>query len=511
MTTAAAAGGDTRRVDVAIVGAGPTGVTLANLLGLQGLRVAVFDREADIYPLPRAIHFDGEVMRIFETAGLRDALQAVTRPGLTGMHFVNAAGETLMVRGGTAECGPHGCANNHYVHQPELEAVLRRGLARFAQVGLHLRHEVTGWSAADDGGAWLDVNGPEGAARWQARWVVGCDGARSMVRRWIGAATLDLGLHQPWLVFDVRLKQPVPGLPLHTVQHCDPARPMTYCNVTGDRRRWEIMLMPGDDPAEMVKPERIAALVSRWLQPGQAEIERAVIYTFHSVIAQGWRRGPLLLAGDAAHQTPPFLGQGMCAGIRDAANLAWKLDAVVRGRADESLLDTHEAERAPHVRAFIELAVRLGGIIQTTDPEAARERDARFTAGAPEVFEFPAPRLGPGVWTSDAAPVAQVFPQPLLGDGRRLDAAIGRRFAVIMQPELVDAVDDDTRRWWQWHDVAVLPATGEALPCWLRQHDAAAVLLRPDRYVAGLARSAAGLAALTRSLPGLRAPPGPAG
>jgi 3-(3-hydroxy-phenyl)propionate hydroxylase len=509
--TAPRAGDDRRRVDVAIVGAGPTGVTLANLLGLHGLRVALFEREADIHPLPRAIHFDGEVMRIFETAGLRDALQAVTRPGLAGMHFVNAAGETLMVRGGTAACGPHGCANNHYVHQPELEAVLRQGLARFDHVGLHVRHEVTGWSAAPDGGACLDVSGPDGAARWQARWVVGCDGARSMVRRWIGSQRQDLGLHQPWLVFDVRLKQPVPGLPMHTVQHCDPARPMTYCNVTGNRRRWEIMLMPGDDPAEMVKPERIAALVSRWLQPGQAEIERAVIYTFHSVIAQGWRRGPLLLAGDAAHQTPPFLGQGMCAGIRDAANLAWKLEAVAHGRADDAVLGTYEAERAPHVRAFIDLAVRLGGIIQTTDAEAARERDARFTAGAPEVFEFPAPRLGPGVWQGDAAPVAQVFPQPLLGDGRWLDAAIGHRFAVIARPELIDAVDDPTRRWWQWHDVAVLAATGDMLPAWLQQHHAAAVMLRPDRYVAGLATDAAGLAELTRSLPGLKVPPGRSG
>jgi 3-(3-hydroxy-phenyl)propionate hydroxylase len=282
---------------------------------------------------------------------------------------------------------------------------------------------------------------------------------------------------------------------------------MTYCNVTGDRRRWEIMLMPGDDPAEMVKPERIAQLVARWLRPEQAEIERAVIYTFHSVIAQGWRRGPLLLAGDAAHQTPPFLGQGMCAGIRDVANLAWKLQAIHAGRADEGLLDSYESERAPHVHAFIDLAVKLGAIIQTTDPAAARERDARFTAGAPEIFEFPAPRLGPGVWRGEAAPVAQVFPQPALDDGRLLDAVVGPHFAVIATPALLGAVGESTRAWWRWQQVVEVPATDATLQAWLQQHGTAAVLLRPDRYIAGVAQDAATLERLTHSLPWLTPPP----
>ena len=502
-----------RGIDVAIVGAGPAGVTLGNLLGQAGLRVALFEREATIYPLPRAIHFDGEVMRVFETAGLRAEVEAISRPGLKGMHFVNAAGETLMIRGGTAERGPHGCASNHYFHQPELEAVLRRGLQRFAQVRLLSRHEVTEVQVQTGGGALLQVADLDGntASTWRARWVVGCDGARSLVRRLLGSPMLDLGLHQPWLVFDVRLKQPVDSLPAFTVQHCDPDRPMTYCNVTGDRRRWEIMLMPGDDPAEMVKPERIAQLVARWLRPEQAEIERAVIYTFHSVIAQGWRRGPLLLAGDAAHQTPPFLGQGMCAGIRDVANLAWKLAAIHAGRADEGLLDSYESERAPHVHAFIDLAVKLGAIIQTTDREAARARDARFTTGAPEIFEFPAPRLGPGVWQGGAAPVAQVFPQPALDDGRLLDAVVGPRFAVIAPPAWLAAVGESTRAWWRWQQVVEVPATDAALQAWLQQHGVGAVLLRPDRYIAGVAQDVAALQSLTLSLPWLQPPPAASG
>ena len=485
--------------DVAIVGYGPAGATLANLLGQYGLSVLVLEREAEIYPLPRAIHFDGEVMRVFETAGLRAPIAAISRPGLKGMYFNNAAGETLLIRAGSSAHGPHGCANNHYFHQPELEAVLRAGLARYPQVQVHTRHEVL---AIEDGAehARLQVRDLASNQTYsvQARYVVGCDGARSLARKAIGAPMRDLGLHQPWLVFDVRLKTEVPSLPDHTVQHCDPARPMTYCNVTGNRRRWEIMLMPGDDPEQLVQPQTLWQLVGKWVTPEQADIERAVIYTFHSVIAERWRQGRIFLAGDAAHQTPPFLGQGMCAAIRDAANLAWKLEAVLRGRADDALLETYASERAPHVQAFIELAVRLGDIIQTTDPQAARERDARFQAGQPEIFHFPAPRLGPGVWQGEHPQVAQIFPQPTLPDGRALDAVVGLNFALIAEPALL--ASPEARERWTGLGVRCVPAQG-ALSEWLNTQGVRAVLLRPDRYILGVAATGDELESLAAQLP----------
>ena len=489
-------------VDVVIIGYGPAGATLANLLGQLNLSVVVLEREADIYPLPRTIHFDGEVMRVFETAGLRQAIETISRPGLKGMHFNNAAGETLLIRAGTSLRGPHGCANNHYFHQPELETLLREGLQRFSNVQVRTRHEVTSIEDGNDH-ATLQVTDLEAnqSHTLRARYVVGCDGARSLVRKVIGTTLLDLGLHQPWLVFDVRLTTEVPSLPDHTVQHCDPARPMTYCNVTGNRRRWEIMLMPGDDPEQLVKPDTLWQLVRHWVTPEQAEIERAVIYTFHSVIAQGWRKGRLMLAGDAAHQTPPFLGQGMCAAIRDAANLAWKLEAVLHGHADYTLLDTYESERSPHVRAFIDLAVRLGDIIQTTDPEAARQRDAKFKAGQPEMFQFPAPRLGPGLWQGDAAAVARVFPQPLLSNGHLLDTHLGSHFAVIGDTAVLDSVSADTRARWNVHGVVQVTDDGDELRAWLTEHGVRAVMLRPDRYVMGVAHTAADLDAVTRLLP----------
>jgi len=488
--------------DIAIIGYGPAGATLANLLGQAGLSVLVLEKEAGIYPLPRAIHFDGEVMRIFQSAGLRKAVEAISRPGLKGMHFVNAEGETLMIRGGTAAQGPHGCASNHYFHQPELEQVLRDGAARFASVQVQLRHEVTQITEAADHVrlAVTDLQGG-GASDVQARYVVGCDGARSLVRKMLGSRMKDLGLRQPWLVFDVILKDGAPALAEHTVQFCDPARPMTWCNVTGNRRRWEIMLMPGDDPAQLVQPETLWQLVSRWMKPEHADIERATIYTFHSLIAEGWRKGRLMLAGDSAHQTPPFLGQGMCAALRDVSNLAWKLEAVLRGRAGEELLDTYESERSPHVHAFIELAVKLGDIIQATDPDKARERDAKFKSGEPEIFEFPSPRLGPGVLHGDIAPVGQPFPQPMLTDGQLLDTHIGNRFAVIGRPALLSGVGDETRKLWQQSDVVVMATQEPALLGWLDSHDVGAIMLRPDRYILGQARTPGELDTVTACLP----------
>jgi 3-(3-hydroxy-phenyl)propionate hydroxylase len=214
-------------------------------------------------------------------------------------------------------------------------------------------------------------------------------------------------------------------------------------------------------------------MLARWLTPDDARLERSAVYTFHSVVQEGWRKGNLLLAGDACHQTPPFLGQGMCAGMRDAANLAWKLTAVLRGGASDSLLDTYESERRPHVATFIELAVKLGAILQETDPAKAAERDRRFAAGA-EMFDFPQPQLGRGCRADAPPPVGTTFPQPLV-DGRPMDEAIGARFALVGDVGLLA----DRRP-----GAVALPGVGAD---WLAQRGLRAALLRPDRYIAEVA------------------------
>lgn len=452
-----------RAFDVAILGYGPIGALLANLLGQAGLRVGVYERDTEIYSLPRAVHFDGEVMRIFQSVGLAGRIAEATRSSSQGMHFVNAAGQTLIVRRGIDGPGPHGWAGNWYFHQPELEAILREGVARFPNVTVHLGREIA------------DVD------ELAARYVVGCDGARSLVRRAIGSQQRDLGLHQPWLVVDLLCDPESPrvrALPDYTIQLCDPARPMTIVHVGGprdsSRRRWEIMLMPGDDTARLTDPDIFWPMMARWLDPQDAVLERAAVYTFHSVVQEGWRKGRLLLAGDACHQTPPFLGQGMCAGMRDASNLAWKLAARLRGEAPDSLLDTYESERLPHVRTFIDLAVKLGAVLQETDPAAAAERDRRFAAGA-TLFDFPQPQLGPGDRADAPPPVGTIFPQPRLADGRLMDEVIGQRFAIVGETALLAH---------QRPDGVMLPGVGTD---WLAAHGLRAAILRPDRYISAVA------------------------
>jgi 3-(3-hydroxy-phenyl)propionate hydroxylase len=483
--------------DVAIVGLGPTGVTLASLLARRGLSVLVLERDAEVYALPRAIHFDGECMRIMQGLGLADALlpQLLVSPG---MKFVDAAGRVLIDWSRPQEIGPQGWHPSYRFHQPVLERTLRERLDAFPGAQVRLRQDVFAVEPREDRVV-LRVEDLRGGRllRTAARWVVGCDGARSLVRRVMGTELDDLRSHERWLVVDVVLDRDRPDLGDHSIQFCDPRRPSTYVRGVGRRRRWELMLMPGDDPATIGRPESVWSLLSRWVTPHEATLERPALYTFHSVVARGWRQGRLLIAGDAAHQTPPFMGQGMCAGLRDAANLGWKLADVVQGRAPESLLDTYESERAPHVREFIETAVRLGGVIQATDPEVVRRRDAEMAAN-PQVFRTPEPVLGPGAHDGGAA-AGRVSRQPRLADGRRLDDAVGDRFALVATPALAGAAAgvDDAR-------VAVVVADDPALLAWLEALGAPAALLRPDRYVAGVARDAAGVRALLGRYAGAR-------
>jgi len=469
--------------DVALVGFGPVGAVLANLLVQQGLRVTAFEREADIYALPRAIALDAECMRVMQAIGVADTLAEQMVVG-SGMRFVNAQGRLLIDWTRPPGIGPQGWHPSYRYHQPSLETTLRARLSDCEGFSLRRRHEVFAIDEAD-GQVRLRVEDLNAGRLSEVRadWVVGCDGARSTVRRFMGTELDDLRSHERWLVVDVILKRERPDLGDHSIQYCDPARPATYVRGVGQRRRWELMLLPGEDPVQMTRPERIWSLLSKWVTPEDADLERPASYTFHSVVANGWRRGRLLIAGDAAHQTPPYMGQGLCAGIRDASNLAWKLAAVAKQGAAGALLDTYESERSPHVRAFIAATLELGRVIQETDPQAARERDERWLA-QPMVFRAPQPRLGPGAHDdSDAG--GTLSEQPFLEDGRRLDNGVGHRSALVVKPELVPLLGA-----WVDSSVCVVAATSPSCAQWLERLGAVAVLARPDRYVAGVAGEA---------------------
>jgi len=490
--------------DVVIVGCGPVGALLANLLGQANVSVLVLERDTEIHPLPRAVHFDGEVMRVFQATGLAQAVQSVARPTSSGMHFVNAQGETLMVRRGVEGPGLHDWANNWYFNQPALDAVLREGLARFSSVTLHVDCEAV---ALTPGPGSVQVDARDRSTgeicTYHGRYVVGCDGARSCMREAMATTQLDLGLHQPWLVLDLLCHEGSPrveALPRHTVQHCNPARPRTRVYIDGHRHRFELMLMPGDSEAEIQQPENFWPLVSDLLQPEDAEVERVAVYTFHSLVAEQWRADRLFLAGDSCHQTPPFLGQGLCAGIRDAANLWWKLVRVIRGEASPELLDSYGTERIAHVREFIELAVSIGAVIQATDSDAPATRDAQLLSGAPQLFDFPQPQLGEGIHTSQSWPVASTFGQPRMPGGRLLDDITEHRFALIGTAPCLAAMDGRARAACEMCDVMVLDAPPVVLD-WLRRQHAIAVLLRPDNYIFGLAEEMDELCALLETLP----------
>ncbi|ACM40075.1 MULTISPECIES: bifunctional 3-(3-hydroxy-phenyl)propionate/3-hydroxycinnamic acid hydroxylase [Rhizobium/Agrobacterium group] len=486
-------------VDVVIVGLGPTGATLANLLCSMDLTVCIVEADETMFTLPRATHFDGEVMRVFQTLGLADKIKPDTHVN-PGMTFINAQHEVILHWPRPAEMGPQNWHGSYRFHQPALETVLREGLNRFPQAKVLSGCEVVSLEQGEDGVvAQYRTRKTGETASIKGRYLVGCDGGRSPVRGMISSQLEDLGSHERWIVVDLLMNRDVDGLTDGTVQFCNPVRPTTFMRCVKNRRRWEFMVMPGDDLEQLLTPEGIWGLLSPWLTPDDGEIERAVTYFFHAVMAKPWRVDRVLLAGDAAHQTPPFLGQGLCAGIRDSSNLAWKLASVIKGTASEELLDTYEQERAPHVRKYIENAIQIGSIIQTVDPELARERDENLAKGGRFITSINA-QLGEGLHGSEPLPAGMISRQPILTSGRPLDDVVGNAFVVLGAQDVLDKVSQDTRR--RWHDVGLVCLADEGGD-YLAEIGAMAIIIRPDRYILGIANSPQDLDRISELLPTL--------
>jgi len=487
--------------EVVIVGRGPVGSTLANLLGLCGVRTLVLEREAKAHHLPRAVHFDDECMRVFQTIGLSETIlpHVILSPG---MRFVDAEGRLMLDWSRSRELTPMGWHLSYRFHQPDLEDVLNKGLERWPHVEVRNRCDVF---AIDQDQTGVRVRYEDlctgQLVEVRCAYVVGCDGARSLVRRFIGTGMDDLGFHERWLVIDVLLKGERPDLGDYSVQFCNPQRPATYIRGTGKRRRWEITVRPDEDALLAAQPGRVWELLSPWLKANEAEIERAAVYTFHSAVAQQWRSGRLLLAGDSAHQTPPFLGQGMCAGIRDAANLAWKLHYVLQAKAAPDLLDTYQSERAPHVREFIELAIRLGGLINTKAVEAALATGIPRDDG-PLKLEVSKPTLGPGLSRPDTELRGKLAPQFDFANDGRSDDRVGYRFALLCEDGCGAAVMQQHRTVLTAAGVQIVQSEeAVGLETWLSEHGLKAALVRPDRYILGTARRDEDLATLLSALP----------
>lgn len=481
--------------DVVVIGCGPTGATLANLLSLCGVKVLVLEKEPDVYDLPRAVHFDDETMRVFQTVGIANQLKKKTRVN-PGMQFVDADGTLILDWPRPSGIGKHGWHTSYRLHQPDLEKLLRTSLTTYSSSTLKLGHRVVELQQLNDHVNVVYENCASGDQdSVNAQYVVGCDGSNSFVRQRMTSAMEDFGFNQRWLVVDVLLKREMPELGDYTKQFCDPAQPMTYCRNPGNRRRWEMALTDDMKEDEALDSTRIWSLLSRWISAADATLERKAIYTFRSALAECWQRDRLLIAGDAAHLTPPFMGQGMCTGIRDAANLAWKLSTVIKQSSLNPLLSSYQLERSPHARQYIDKAMMLGKLMNSIDKRAHADTQNGPVSGKmnsiePTLGNTTTGRFGIELSAELSLYTGQLFSQPMLADGRLLDDHCGYRAALIVLNDSIGLRKPSNE---------LFHVSGEDHPQVahaLTELRVSAVLIRPDKYIVASASTGEGIASL---------------
>lgn len=484
--------------DVAVVGFGPVGAVAAALFGRAGLRVLVVDRACDVYDKPRAVAIDHEIMRIVQGLGLAERVAPLTAPFTLSEHL--GADGTLIRRVGMLPPPyPMGWTPTMAFLQPDFERVVRTVVGAMPSVDVRLGTDLVGLRQDEDGVelALRETHGVVHARR--ARYVVGCDGASSTVRPLIGVALEDLGFDEAWLVIDLLVNEAgARKLPQVSTHFYDPERPALFVACVGDHRRFEMMLLPGEDPRRMEEEARVWGLLARWIDPADTTLWRRASYRFHALLAGAWRRGRVFLAGDAAHQQPPFLGQGMCQGVRDVFNLSWKLTAVLAGEAPDALLDTYADERRPHVRDLTTTIRQIGRRLCELDAGKARARDAQALAEtggvAPTlVRQQMIPPLRAGLLSAAATDGARgtLFPQPwVLGhDGPALlDDVAGTGWRVVLGPDARDWRPQAPPSFRVLH----LAATYEAgawqeldgvVADWMARHGCRAAIVQPDHYV----------------------------
>jgi 3-(3-hydroxy-phenyl)propionate hydroxylase len=487
--------------DVAIVGFGPSGAVAAALLGQAGHTVFVCDQSTEIYARPRAVALDHEILRVFQQLGIVDAIAPFIEP-FTDSCFYGVDGQLIRRMTMLAPPYPQGWTPSVVFSQPPLERALRAAVQALPNVSVELGLAVTGLSQRADRTVLRCADGRS----IEARYVIGCDGASSTVRALAGIPLEDLGFDEPWLVVDVLANERgLARLAKQSAQYCEPDRPCSYIIGPKNHRRWEISLKPGEDPAQAATPEGTWKLIERWIAPGEGELWRQASYRFHALVADRWRSGHVFIAGDAAHQQPPFLGQGMCQGIRDVTNLAWKLDAVLNETAGDELLDSYTTERKGHVRELTTRLKGIGALIGERDAVKARARDARLIAEAGgKVVAMPRqdvlPRLEAGVLSSaDTSARGTLFPQPWLqrnGSARRMDDVLGTGWRLLSSAPAAASCIDSRLPGLRSQSLGTLDEADGVLAAWFDRHRCEAALVRPDHYVFGTAADASAVPAL---------------
>ncbi len=488
--------------DVAIVGFGPTGAVAAALLGQYGLKVFVCDSQSEVYDKPRAIALDHEIMRVFQQIGILEEIAPFIEP-FTDSHFFGVEGQLIKIMSTLPPPYPLGFPPSLVFTQPAIESALRRAVGKLTSVDVALGATLTKLTQNDDLVQLEIIDSASTKKSIQANYLIACDGASSTVRKALGIAWTDLGFDQAWLVVDTLVnKKGLKKLPRVSFQMCEPARPSTMVIGPGVHRRWEFAINTGEDPAYLASPEGTWALLSRWLQPTEAKLWRQASYRFHALVAERWRVGRVFLAGDAAHQQPPFLGQGMCQGVRDAANLAWKLSAALLENAPKAVLASYESERKAHVTELTSRIKHIGELVGERDQDKARSRDQKLLSEhqgkvKPTPRQNVQPSLGPGLSANNNHPAnGTLFPQPWMmrkSKTHRMDDLLGWGWRLILKADTSDAMRLVATQAIS-PQLAVIqlgtPSWIEAdaiLSNWFKSMACEAALLRPDHYVFGVA------------------------
>lgn len=495
--------------DVAIVGAGPVGTLLAILLGQKGHRVTLVERWKERFERPRAVTFDHEIARILASLGIDSDNDSAVDYHDDFYYWRNAEGEDLQIVDWKSTSAS-GWRVRYWFYQPDLEKRLLDIAATLPSIQL-----IRGWEAKtlsqDENGICLggQSEGSEVPTRIRAKYVVGADGANSFVRKELDLGFVDCGFFYDWLILDMIPHRELAIDPVHW-QLCDPKRPTTIVPGGPGRKRWEFMALPGESAEELASPESAWKLLAPWgITPEVATIERSAVYRFQACYAESWRNGRGLIAGDAAHLMPPFAGEGMCAGLRDAVALNWRLDAILAGKMTDEVLDSYTTERREHAKHYIEFSMELGRIICITDPAEAAERDVRMQAELEVSGRVPVPTdkatLGPGAWCRNAGHAGELSVQGIVSKGEqrgRFDDIVGRGWLVIgfgesprqaLKANQLDALQQLNAQF------VTVGAVGS--PCdvedvdgtyatWLESINARYLVIRPDFYVAASAWSA---------------------
>jgi len=479
-------------VPVVIVGAGPVGVTTATFLAQYGVDCLVLDRWANVYPQPRAVHIDDEVRRIVGRLGIADQFAAISRPA-QGLQLrdpnMNVLAQFHRERPETS----NGYPQANMFDQPEFEALLRANLKHYPSAVLRGDSEVTDVVQLSAGRAQVTfadrATGRE--HRVETTYLLGCDGANSMVRAAIGASMRDMGFEQRWLVVDVATDAELNQWDgVHQV--CDPHRAGTFMRVGPCRYRWEFRLLPHETTDDFGTVATLYPLIRPWVQgvaPGRPHLVRVAEYTFRAQVADRWRRDNVFLLGDAAHLTPPFIGQGLCAGLRDAMNLSWKLAGVINGWLPESVLDSYEQERKPHATYMIRFALAMG-LTMTAGGEVGNllrrlvlPRLHLIPGMRKKIVDSTTPALHSSALVikhGHRGLAGRLCPNSVLANHKRFDEVVGPRFAVVTSAPLSGQQREELAR---RGAVLVAVEPGTELARWLRRGDATAAVVRPDGTV----------------------------